>query len=566
MILFSVICSFYFLNTQQFKSFGDSIIATVFFVSNIFFYNTIDYFEPAAETKPLLHMWSLSVEEQFYFIFPIFLLVIGFWRRKISSYSIVIFVMFLASLAYSITLHDTDPDANYYGIFSRAYELLLGSIGAVALIAFPHLKQSSLIALIGLGMIVYSIFSFDNSTPFPSSNALIPAVGTLLIILFARKGNFLARFLSLKIFVWFGSISYSLYLYHQPIFAFARIRSFDQPSNWLMICLICLSISLAYLSFRYIETPFRKSNVLRGQLVLTMGVTGTAFFIGFAALTKYEHISPYLNIDTLKQLETLKAEKAAVSKISLDNVCHHRRPKSLAATKKYLKEWECTPNRVNILSGDKLSPTKIFVVGDSHGRDIANGIRLNGLAIYQITANAMPINKKDISTRRWSYTKTLNFARDKIRQLKPDVILLVHRADVGNSLGLPMKRFWGEFSDKVFILSSRPEYPDFSEKLLHNARYSENKHIEMNLTRYNYSQRGRFKKIYKESGFNLIDQKKLYCNEGTCSPFLNNGNLRIIDYGHLSVGGARELGLNLLKEICSKIPQQSFCKYVRYKK
>jgi len=263
---------------QQFKDFSESLVAVVIFASNILFWREEGYFAGPAELKPLLHTWSLAVEEQYYLLFPIFLLL--FWRLGRNWLLAIIILLALGSLALSEWGWRNAASANFYLAPTRAWELLAGSICAF-LTNGPEQRSSNLLSLTGLVLILFSIFQYDEHTPFPSVYALAPVGGTALIILFAGRRTLVARLLSTAPFVGIGLISYSAYLWHQPLFAFARLRSLTEPSAMLMAGLALASLVLAWVTWLFIETPFRKKTfaLLSGRRALfaTSGVTGIAF-------------------------------------------------------------------------------------------------------------------------------------------------------------------------------------------------------------------------------------------------------------------------------------------------
>ncbi|MEX1235648.1 MAG: acyltransferase family protein, partial [Roseovarius sp.] len=156
---------------------------------------------------------------------------------------------------------------NFYFTFSRLWELLAGSICAVILYARPQLRNNAA-ALAGLLLIMWSVFNYTAATPFPSVYALVPIIGTALVILYADTGTWAARALSAAPMVWIGLISYSAYLWHQPLFAFARIRSIAEPSLWVMSALSLVTLGLAWLTMRFVETPFRRRRILPGRRAL----------------------------------------------------------------------------------------------------------------------------------------------------------------------------------------------------------------------------------------------------------------------------------------------------------
>ena len=240
---------------SQMKDFSQSLVAVSLFASNILFWRESGYFGPAVEKKPLIHTWSLAVEEQYYVLFPIFLILA--WRFGKNRVFWMIVVMAAISLLLSEWGWRNKASANFYLAPTRAWELFAGSIAAF-IVQKQGVRKNNFLALLGLSAIIFSTFAYDKSTPFPSVYTLVPVLGAFLLILFAEKETLTAKLLGTKVFVSIGLISYSAYLWHQPLFAFARIRMFDQPSLLLMLVLSMSSLLLAYLSWKYIEQKFRK--------------------------------------------------------------------------------------------------------------------------------------------------------------------------------------------------------------------------------------------------------------------------------------------------------------------
>jgi peptidoglycan/LPS O-acetylase OafA/YrhL len=238
----------------QLKDFSQSLVAVSFFVSNILFWKESGYFQEISEEKPLIHTWSLAVEEQFYIFFPILLLL----AFKINKVHLTIIILTILSLFYSDYGSRNFPDANFFLLPSRIWELGLGAISAIILSSRNyHPFNSQILSISGLVMLLASIIFFDDTTPTPSFITLIPVLGTCLIIIFTSKGTLTHLLLSNKILVGIGLISYSLYLWHQPLLAFLRIISIESPSYLMYLLAILLSFICAYISWRFVESPFR---------------------------------------------------------------------------------------------------------------------------------------------------------------------------------------------------------------------------------------------------------------------------------------------------------------------
>lgn len=244
------------MTPPQLEGYARALVAVVLFVSNIYFWRTDDYFAPAAELNPLLHTWSLAVEEQFYIVFPV-LLFVG-WRFGARRLLWIAVALSLASLALAQWGSRNAPTPNFFLIPTRAWELGAGAICALLLANAPP-RANALLAGLGLALVAASVFAFDAATPFPSVYALAPVGGAALVILYGDARTLVGRLLSLRPMVGIGLISYSVYLWHQPLFVFARIRSMTHPSAEVMLALSAASLVLGYLSWRYVEAPFRRS-------------------------------------------------------------------------------------------------------------------------------------------------------------------------------------------------------------------------------------------------------------------------------------------------------------------
>lgn len=258
------------LPPQAMKDFSQSLLATSSFSSNILFWLKSGYFDSANEMKPLLHTWSLAVEEQYYVLFPLFLMSI--WRFGKTRLFWVIATLAVISLMLSEWGARNNPTANFYLAPTRIWELFAGAL-AVFIVQGKEIKNNNALALGGLAAVVFSIFAFDENTPFPSIYALAPVLGTVFILIYANKETYVAKLLSRRLFVGLGLISYSAYLWHQPILAFYRHATVEQNTP-TYITLISATLFLAYLSWRYIERPFRsKTQISRSTFFWLTSIT-----------------------------------------------------------------------------------------------------------------------------------------------------------------------------------------------------------------------------------------------------------------------------------------------------
>lgn len=238
----------------QLVNFGQSVVAVALFVSNMLFWLEENYFTASSELKPLLHTWSLAVEEQYYLLFPLFLMLV--WRGGRAHVLAGIATLGVASFALSVAMTGPFPSANFFLAPTRAWELMAGAVCAFTAAGRPQ-RWGNAASLAGLALIGFAAVAYDQDTPFPGVAALAPVLGAALVIQFASPGTIAARFLSTRPMVGIGLISYSAYLWHQPVFAFARLRSPVDPGFAQMTVLVVLTLLLAWATWAWVEQPFR---------------------------------------------------------------------------------------------------------------------------------------------------------------------------------------------------------------------------------------------------------------------------------------------------------------------
>lgn len=285
-MLVSVPFSWILLAPAELTSYSKSLVAVPLLVSNFFFWRDGGYFETAASLKPLLHTWSLALEEQYYFLFPLFLVVV--WRLGKRWISGLLSLLFATSLSVAQWAAHANPSAVFFLLPTRGWELLIGTFAAYYL-SGPNGKNigkglSEVGGCLGVALILYSVFGFRAATPILGFYALIPTGGALLVILFATQQTSVGKFIGHKAFVSVGLISYSAYLWHQPVFAFAR---YWRPNLGLMtmVPLIGLVIVLSIVSWLFVERPFRAKDRVSRTMVLVFALVGALVFGVFGSVT-----------------------------------------------------------------------------------------------------------------------------------------------------------------------------------------------------------------------------------------------------------------------------------------
>ena len=247
---------------EDFCSVGKSVMAQVTLMSNVYFWRLTGYFAAGVDTKPLLHTWSLAVEEQFYVFFPLLLIFLA--RMKRFSFAKTIFWLGIGSFVLSVIGSYTKPAATFYLLPTRAWELMIGAFLAAIpekQVSNPWLNET--VGLTGLGLILFSILYYSQDTRFPGLAAIPPCFGAAMIIVSGSgKSTLIGRVLTLRPSVFIGLISYPLYLWHWPLLVFSKYLAIKPQSTEIRVVLLMVSAALATLSWKYIETPFRKRRIV----------------------------------------------------------------------------------------------------------------------------------------------------------------------------------------------------------------------------------------------------------------------------------------------------------------
>lgn len=258
---------------DELRDMGASMVGVAAFASNILFWQQTDYFSGPVELKPLIHTWSLAVEEQYYILFPLFLMALARWGRRRYFWPTI--VVAFVSFAISLAMLRLDPSGNYYLLPSRAWELLVGSLLAYGSLELRNRNWAEVLAAGGLVAILASVVLLDHDSPFPGYNALWPCLGAGAIIAAGSRGpTFVGRLLGWKPMVAIGLISYSLYLVHWPVIVFTRYVLLDMPGPLGQVAMIVAMVALAILSWRFVERPFRNRHRYSQRAILTIAAVG----------------------------------------------------------------------------------------------------------------------------------------------------------------------------------------------------------------------------------------------------------------------------------------------------
>ena len=276
---------------NELTEFSHSLLSVLFFISNFFFWNASGYFATAAEYHPLLHTWSLAVEEQFYLIFPA-VCIVALWLTR-SAAALTLALIGIASFVFSIWASVYKPTLAFFLLPARIWEFMVGALAAMLVLSnyFQKLNRHKILSevanFLGASLIIYSIFVFKKNLIYPGYLAFIPVCGTALLLIFCSKQSIVGMALGARPIVALGLVSYSTYLWHQPLFAFARLRELEPLTAAISWILILFSFGLGYLTWRLIEPIWRlRQTAPKRSFWWFLGFCACAFIL-FFLVVKY---------------------------------------------------------------------------------------------------------------------------------------------------------------------------------------------------------------------------------------------------------------------------------------
>lgn len=516
-ILFVLIASPFFLAPDNYSFLPKEIIGTLLFASNIVSFLKSGYFSTDAEQRPLLHTWSLGIEEQFYIISPIVLyLAFKYFRSRVG---VILVIFTIVSFVLSVLFTKNNPTASFYLLHTRYWELSFGALAAAGV--FKKAKnqyQNEVLSILGLLLILFAIFTFSSKTVFPGYTALLPVVGATLIILNAEN-TIIGKMLSLKPFVFIGVISYSLYLWHWPLVVFSHDK-YIVDLNLSREMLVAISVLIAWFSTRFIEAPFRDKQAYdRTRIFKHSSVAYSLLFLASFAIWPLKGWS-----------ERLSNEKAYILSSTKDY--------SPVRDKCHFSSGVPETNQYCIL-GVKNSEPKLFVWGDSHGAEMSYALsKLAG--IYTATYSACPPVVGFTSTERpecqMHNMRVLNFilSNDNIK----DVVLAAnYRKYEGDER---YTGFINGFENTVKKLTDAGKVVTVLDQIpapgvnvpndLANVKVVVNKTFKYNDTT--------FKKIHLENGVNVFHFENYLCAKNGCGMMYENHPISFDD-NHLSLTVAK---------------------------
>jgi peptidoglycan/LPS O-acetylase OafA/YrhL len=539
----SSIAAYFVLLPAHFEEFIKSVSASIFFFSNFFYhFSGQAYGIQVLHKIPLLHTWSLSLEEQFYIIYPIFLLgIIIFFRKQIK---LILIIGIISSLIFASIISLNHQSFNYYMLPSRGWELLFGALlgfNITQLNISKNKKRKEILAIFGFIILLFSFSFFDTTDDHPTYLTLIPIIATYLIIQDTNKENFINKLLTFRILIFLGLISYSLYLWHHPIFSFAKIVGVGEKSLIVKILFVAISILLGFLTYRFIEKPFRNE----GEKIFKLGkvkvLGGTSVLL---------IIILYLFADNQK------AQYPTIAK--------HLYEKTWFVTKTYFKPCFQRKTYFCSFNEEKNNPT-VFLVGDSImasiQEELKNELIEKDLSFIPMTNAGCDFLKID-NNKRSNCNKKIFENRIKKIESKKGATIIIHLNYTGEIKEYLLtdlsKKIQNYLNDDYKIILIYP-IPQMEKNVSAEVEKDiMNNEFPINLVNIDFSKYlEESKKIF--NFFDTIKHKnlyKIYPHEKFCNTFLQDkcvGNtdkyLYFTDASHLSKKGSKLINMDLAKII-----------------
>ena len=572
-LIFVLTSSFLFgwfaLLADEYKQLGKHIAGGAGFVSNLILWNEVGYFDNSAETKPLLHLWSLGIEEQFYIIWPLLMWIA--WRRNFNLLTVIIFVA-ATSFILNIKGVKQDPIADFYSPQTRFWELLSGSIlawfslytkerfidfknkinaGMFMLLYGRNAKTenkghtlANTLSVFGILLLSYGFWRIDKDLSFPGLWVLVPVIGAILILMGGPKSWLNCKVLSHKAVVWFGLISFPLYLWHWPLLSFARIIEGGVPALYIRIASVVISIFLAWITYWLIEKPMRSQNFNNTKVVLLIIFMVLIGYVGFNTFSR----------DGLgfRANATLKGYEGDIGHLDYHKFIAEKyytcKPDLLATE---ALRWE---GFIRCMQSKSSANQDIALVGDSHAEHLFYGIA-NALAsknvVFYIKGSPPFIENKEFS----NIFKSI-IASTSIKQVIVTMNWMGRNGLIpGSTLQAELIKVIDPLSASgkiVYLTDDIPTFP-FSPEKCKGKRWMATQNTSCEITiEESIRQRSTYIEalnsvIKSRPNVRVLQVGKYLCGDKVCS-MVKGGEILYRDNNHLNLNGSLYIGRKLIED------------------
>jgi len=540
----SFIIGVFLLEPNHFDDFGQSLVYSILSISNFLFWSQSGYFDLEAQFKPLLHFWSLSIEEQFYLLWPVIAITLIRSRHSWALPGFLIVVAVLSIYGAERWLR-TDPDGAFFLMPFRAYELAIGGLLVWGLRWQPNDRRvSEAEFVVGLGMIVFAVFTFSSETRFPGLSALIPCIGAALVI--HGGSNAAARcVLENRIVVGIGLISYSLYLVHWPLYVYFAYWRAVPLSMSERVGLVATSVLFACVMYWLVERPWRyRNDSTRPFAPRRFAVISVALSLLIAAPAAHAWKSAGWEWRAWTSSDEVRRILSRVEGASKRSMAYVR------------------ANRGRNFAPEAI---KVLVVGDSHAKDFANAIVLNrtlfkgvDVLTFTVRSDCQPVLivrklTKDMSSQRRQECEALVDSLFKSELIEhADHIVLSNRWHEWALPGIPatIDRIRKNSSANIVLLGRTIEFANVPLLVKKHGRLAGlNFYVSTTIKKSIFDMNEALKTIAQESGVHYIDKKDFVCDDKLVCDMLDEaGNLNFYDYGHWTPEGAAHFGRKMYQQ------------------
>ncbi len=560
-LIFASILGWFTLLAHEYKQLGLHIAAGAGFLSNFVLWSEVSYFDNAADTKPLLHLWSLGIEEQFYIIWPFSLWCA--WRFKLNIFKFIIAVTTISFVLNLIGIEKYST-ATFYMPPTRFWELSCGSILAWLLVyknneiqnviqkinisnknrasnKFEIFLNLNTLSFSGFFLLMYGFWGINKTMNFPGYWAIIPVLGASCIIFAGEKAWINREILSNKILVQLGLISFPLYLWHWPLLSFAKAIENEDLNKFMRMAILLLATILAWMTFKFVEHYFRlKLNQRKSVIKLTVymvliGCIGFGIF-SYDGLKFRSAAHSFLRTREIQKIEEFRLRLIKIR----SGICQFNQQGRYNKISDFIANWRCLSDDENMIN------SRALVFGDSHSADKAMGLRLNGVDVVQLGGAGCSVNPALATGER----NNCSFLFNVIKKFENnyDYIILSNyfdKQEISNENISQILKYWSS-DKKVYLFTPMP---DFSNQMKNYLK----KGIITDLP--DFFREDAFlqviSKVTLPSNFVIIKTSDIWCVNRQPAPdhpcaYAVNGQQLMTDGGHLSVAGAKIFGKNML--------------------